>query len=309
MSRRVQRWILLIVLLVSGDASLLFAGPFDDVGIPSTSSQIKLWAEEVVEYAPSIGALDNANSMKAVGVADGLTVSLGDLDQPSLTSGQSSGSITVRLPHEVRNGPGWDLVVFENAFELGGDGFLFAELAYVEVSDNGIDFLRFPATSLTQSRLDLGFGSSFSAIHPTNVHNLAGKHPANEGTAFDFADLQSAPEVVSGDVSLRKIQFVRIVDIPGSASFDDPLVGPDGNILFPDQFGSPILDPWDTSPSGTGGFDLDAVGARYPLRRNKEPEYAGLLDTHSVPEPSSPFGLVSAGICFLVWLRRLERRR
>ncbi|MDA3833964.1 MAG: hypothetical protein PF495_11260, partial [Spirochaetales bacterium] len=52
------------------------------------------------------------------------------------------GSITMTFDPPVENGNGWDFAVFENAFN---DYNL--ELAYVEVSSNGNDFVRFDTVS------------------------------------------------------------------------------------------------------------------------------------------------------------------
>ena len=82
------------------------------------------------------------------------------------------GSITLLFDPPVRNGEGVDFAVFENSFS---DNFL--ELAWVEVSSNGIDFFRFYNISLTQSAVN-----SFGNIDPTNVTGLAGKYRRGFGT-------------------------------------------------------------------------------------------------------------------------------
>jgi len=167
-------------------------------------------------------------------------VSLGDLTEQQIAEGVPSGRITLAFAKPIRNRPGADFVVFENAFfslwNSGGAGYggVLAELAYVEVSANGVDFHRFPSVSLTPSPVG-GYGS----IDPTNVFGLAGKHinayGESWGTPFDL-----------GQLGLEQITHIRIVDIPGNGAFQD-------------SDGRPIHDAWRTT--GSGGFDLEAIGA------------------------------------------------
>ncbi|NEQ77568.1 MAG: calcium-binding protein [Okeania sp. SIO2C9] len=180
--------------------------------------------------------------------------SLGDLTQEQIDAGVPPGEITLTFDSGISNGAGADFAVFENGFNnLGG---IFAELAFVEVSSDGVNFARFPSDSLTEQPL-----GSFDVIDPTQVYNLAGKHVNNAsefegeffgsswGTPFDLDDLVNDPLVTSGAVDINAIRFVRIVDIPGNGSFLDAT-------------GDPIFDPWTTAPptATSGGFDLEAIG-------------------------------------------------
>jgi hypothetical protein len=163
----------------------------------------------------------------ATGMADGLeAVSLGD-----------SGVATLAFNPSIANGPGPDFAVFENGFS---DFFL--ELAFVEVSSNGVDFYRFPAISNFQDTVQMGpFDNSSD---PTTLHNLAGKYKSNFGTPFDLSELDSIQEL-----NLNQITHVRIVDVVGSIN---PLYGSQ------DINGNYINDPFST-PFPSGGFDLDAI--------------------------------------------------
>jgi hypothetical protein len=163
---------------------------------------------------------------KALGPAEGTShgvVSLGE-----------GGSITLTFDAPIVDGPGDDLAVFENSFS---DTFL--ELAFVEVSSDGEQFLRFDSAYLGNEPV-----GPFGTLDPAWVEGLAGKVAQGYGTPFDLALLAHRPEVISGQVKLDAITHVRIVDIVG-----------DGNIL--DSFGRPIYDPYPTI--GSAGFDLDAV--------------------------------------------------
>jgi len=211
------------------------------------------WAEQFSEYAPSPGVDTGWDDPSyALGPVTGDNwdiVSLGDLSAIAIGNGTSTGRITLDFVTPVRNLSGADFVVFENGFASeGGDGVagqIVGELAYVEVSSDGTDFARFPSRTLTPAAV-----GPYGTIDPTNVFNLAGKHGngygLSWGTPFDLSQLANDPRVLGGQVDLGAIRYVRIVDIPGSGNFTDSL-------------GAPIYDAWLTF--GSGGFDLEAVGA------------------------------------------------
>ena len=177
--------------------------------------------------------------------------SLGDMSAADLAAWRADpinnhcpGSITLTFDYAVTDGSGADFAVFEN----GGsnNNSIFAELAYVEVSTDGVNYAQFPSISLTPSAVGTG------NIDSTNVYNLAGKHSnlsksQSWGTPFDLDDLVNDANVVAGLVDLSEINYLKIVDIPGDGSFLDSL-------------GNPIYDAWSTSGPGPAGFDLDAVG-------------------------------------------------
>lgn len=219
------------------------------------------WADTVVDYAP---ALDTSGNHvvdpfwrfpgEALGPVTGdhfAVVSLGDLDADAIAAGLSPGSLTISFSQPIMNFTGADFAVFENGFTSGYDtggsgiGGVMAELAYVEVSSDGVHFARFPSVSLTEDPV-----GSYGSIDPTKVFNLAGKHVnaygKSWGTPFDLEDLVEDPFVLDGLVDLNAISQIRLIDIPGSGDFLDSL-------------GNPIYDAWVTW--GSGGADIEAIGA------------------------------------------------
>ncbi len=160
---------------------------------------------------------------KAYGKAEG--------DIFTIASLGNAGSITMVFPQPICDGPGADFAVFENGFS---DYFL--ELAFVEVSSDGVNFVRFPAWSFTAELI----GTYEVGVDPTDIEGFAGKYRAGFGTPFDLASLP-----VSATLDPQHIRFVRIVDIVG-----------DGATL--DSGWRPIYDP--TPTYGSGGFDLDGIG-------------------------------------------------
>jgi len=256
----------------------IYSGPTDtghaiDPAIPSNSPLFVEWANAILPLGSgTYFAARGSTSISLTGYN-----SLGDLDATQIANGDSPGYITVTFPTGIRNGPGHDFAVFENGFTYGSPNGLFAELAYVEVSSNGTDFVRFD--SISTNTAPVAGSGAFAGYDMSNVYNLAGKHASGYGTPFDLAELAHKPLVLSGHVDLDNIQYVRLRDIPGNGSFLDSL-------------GHPILDNWLTT--GTGGFDF-----RLPVGQ-------GVGVIHAVPEPVS-LTLLGVGGGFLV--RRRKGRR
>ncbi|MBG1262162.1 PEP-CTERM sorting domain-containing protein, partial [Nostoc commune] len=232
----------------------------------------------VKDYSPAPGVVPSfSNPAKALGAVTAQfddVVSLGELTADQLNAGVAPGQITLGFDSIIRNGTGADFAVFENGFEFSGG--TFAELAYVEVSTDGINFARFPSTSLTPNPV-----GSFGVVDSTDIFNLAGKHVNNGsdsfGTPFDLETLKTDSLVTSGLLNLNQINFVRLVDIPGRGDFLD-------------VSGRPIFDPYPTSPGG-GGFDLEAIG---------------VINATQVLEPSTLFGTCAA-IGLGAWLKRHKK--
>jgi hypothetical protein len=188
----------------------------------------------------SLGFASVGDSSMASGKAQSNgVVSLGD-----------GGVAICTFANPVRNGNGFDFAVFENSID---DSFL--ELAFIEVSSDGVNYFRFPARSLTDTTTQTG---SFGSTDPTNINNLAGKYRAGYGTPFDLQELSGKP-----GLNINAITHVKIIDVVGSIN---------NTYATRDNFNSKVNDPWPTGfPSG--GFDLDAVGVIY------ENTVAGLKET------------------------------
>src|ERR1700761_645592 len=85
---------------------------------------------------PSLGYASAGDSSLGTGPANGYTVSLGD-----------SGIAVLTFAHPIYNGAGPDFAVFENGFlNATNDSQAFLELGFVEVSSDGVNFTRFPAS-------------------------------------------------------------------------------------------------------------------------------------------------------------------
>ncbi len=260
------------VLCVFLNVTTAHAGPFAPAAGQPGSTAIAASSPSIVGWASGFqdlvrGPQDIANPGGALASVGSGNDALGPADGISVVSLGDGGHITLTFARPILNGPGFDLAVFENSFS---DTFL--ELAFVEVSSNGIDFARFAAVSQTSTATQVG---SFGALDPTNFHNLAGKYRASFGTPFDLSELAG----VSPNVDVNNISFVRIVDVVGA-------INPSFGSL--DSLGNLVNDPYPTA-FASGGFDLDAVAA-----------------LHMVPEPAG-WVLLVAGMAGVVWCLRRAR--
>lgn len=234
-------------------SSNTYAGPFPPAaGLPGSTAvaandpSIIGWSSGYNEYIPggnvdlqfqtpsmALGEAGNSNGSNNGFIFD--IVSLGE-----------GGSITLTFIEPIGNGEGSDFLVFENSFS---DTFL--ELAWVEVSSNGVDFARFDNASLTASPV-----GPFANIDTTDILGYAGKYRGGFGTPFDLEELATSllsnPSLDSL-VDTNRISHVRIVDISGDGTAFDSLAAPVGP--------NPIYDPYPST--GSAGFDLDAVAVMH----------------------------------------------
>lgn len=245
------------------------AGPYlptpGGAGLPAIAKNdpaIVSWATGFADYLPGPNVSTTFQTpQKALGAAVGDSfdvVSLGD-----------AGRITLTFGGRIVDGPGADFAVFENSFST-----TFLELARVEVSSDGLNFARFPAISFTPAPVG-GFGF----VDASDIDGFAGKWPQGFGTRFDLQSVAGAP-----GLDLANVRYVRLIDIVGNGSeFDD----------YPAAFGGPhpIYDPYPTT--GSGGFDLDAVGVMH-------------FAAAPVPEPAQ-FAQLGAGLVVLAWLKCRRR--
>jgi len=226
------------LLLLLAATTLAPAGSYPDAAglagstaIPKDSPLFVNWANGHAAYQPGSGVDPTWQAPpKAYGRA---TDSVYDI----LCLG-NGGSATLFFPLPIRDGPGADFAVFEN-----GISDYFLELAFVEVSSDGIHFTRFPTTSLTTTPVG-GFGE----LEPSDLDGFAGKYRIGFGTPFDLATLPDSPAL-----DKQHIRFVRLVDIIGDGTTKD-------------SANRPIYDP--TPTIGSGGFDLEAIGV---LHQNPDP--------------------------------------
>jgi hypothetical protein len=227
------------------------------------SSASGFYAEKVIDNSPGANQSAYFNDPSLLlGAPKGAGDAMASFDVYNLGVG---GAITLGFDNGkvLSDLPGTDFIVFENPIAYSGN--FFAELMFVEVSSDGVNFARFPTKSLTPSAV-----GPYGTINPANVSGFAGVHPvyANPdsntinpfdptvagGDAFDLSALLIDPLVQNNLVNLNAITQIRLIDILG-----------DGTVL--DSSGKPI---YDATGAGTNGADLDAIAI-----------------LHTVPEPGA----------------------
>ena len=187
----------------------------------------------------------------------GAGFSSGSLDVLTLGEG---GSVVLGFDVAIQDRPGADLAVFENGF--GGSFGVFAEVAWVEVSTDGVSFARFPSVwnpPASGPNTTMGSFANLAGGMPVmaNVNNDA-ESPFNPvhsgGEALDLQALASDPLVLGGQVDLQAVHFVRLVDVkPGET----------------DSLGAAI------GAGTSGGADIDAVAA---LHHDGQPAGGAVCD-------------------------------
>lgn len=257
MQRRIMQYIVAATaIFLVGKSTLAGAGPYTELGLEIADMNAWVTAVKEVIRGPidylqpelgdaTFGVEDNV--IGEIALSTGNTLSLGD-----------GGSITASFDSGISDGDGVDFAVFENGImnEFG----LFAEFGFVDVSSDGVAFAGFEAQTVRTTPV-----APFEEIDGTDYYNLAGDQPLGLGTGFDLAELAAHPLVLSGDVDLSNIRYVRVSDVIG-----------DG-VTF-DANSNPIYDPYST-PFATGGFDLNGIGVIH------------------VPEPTAAHSLSASASC------------
>lgn len=205
---------------------------FNDARISEWAASCTLQRGFMDIAQPSLGQVNFGTDTNAIGqpTTSLEVVSLGD-----------GGSAVLTFTTAVKNLAGPDFAVFENGFNEFEGSLAYLEFAFVEVSSDGINYVRFPPTYSGQVTQQY---SNADYIDGSLYKNLAGRDIWGFGTGFDLEELKDSPSL-----NVNAITHVRIVDVVGSIN---PQLG------SVDQFGTLINDPYPT-PFPSGGFDLAGV--------------------------------------------------
>lgn len=256
--------LVLTVFLAGGNALAApgdFDGPYQLHGV--TSDVANYWATYVVGSS-------NQNPQDNI---------LGEVDGSWAIGSPGGGWITVGFDQAITNGPGSDFAVWENGFNVGGTGRIYAELGYVDVSTDGDNWVEFPVAYLEVE-------SGVPNIDSTYVYNLAGNYEAHyipvdnrEGTPFNLDDILSTDAVLAGLVDPNEINYIRLRDIIGGGEGGDnwdqaTYFGYDQDHLICDGI------------AYGGGADWDAIGVM-----------------NAVPIPGAVW-LLGSGLLGLIGIRR-----
>ncbi|HET6429423.1 MAG TPA: hypothetical protein VFJ30_13495, partial [Phycisphaerae bacterium] len=259
----------------------------------------QFFASRVVSFDPGPGYAFFPDTNLALGGPRGAPPGAGSLDVVSL--GEQGELVLGFGPGQaLTDGPGEDLIVFENPLVFGP--YTFAELVRVGVSTNGQDYAFFPTwCGLTGpvepgQAIDITKVSGFAGCGPVYADVGGPGEPGNDvdpfdpaaagGDAFDLSALADDPLVIAAAVDLGRIYYVKLVDVLGDGterdSFDNPVYDPTGQIPdenTPDDWVSsadidaisvvnalpPVL-PGDANRDGQVGIaDLSAVADNYGM--------------------------------------------
>lgn len=215
------------------------------------------FADQVVQVTAGPHSAFDPNLM--LGQPQGFGSALGSFD---IFSPGVGGSVVLRLTAVAKDGPGTDLIVYENPFFVHGGSSptdTFIECLFVEVSSNGISFARFPTAYFGPVGPHLGplgqmlgvpsgWYRGFAGLYTVSAGPILDVDPLDVvdggGDAFDFADLANHPLVLQGEVQLDHIRYVRLVDVQGGSTVAD-----NGAVI------------WDAGDASFSTAEIDAVCA------------------------------------------------
>jgi hypothetical protein len=198
----------------------LQSGPQDETDEPLVCSSELPYATVVLSYDLGENA-GMGTAEEALGPPEPGSPMSGSMRVLSLGIG---GQITLGFGgREFEDGPGADLIIWENAFWIGGDPQSpFTELGQISVSEDGETWTDFPCDPLAEDALNSGC----AGVQPRQPFEICETIPLEStivgGDVFDLAD-----------IGVERARYVRIVDL-----------SQDGE-----------------APSA--GFDVDAIGAVY----------------------------------------------
>ena len=189
-----------------GDDNDAGAQPDATTGPDAASYDPDRFITSVVSFTPGPGSGFGQNRLPGIvygpphGVASGCS---GSTDVCSLGNG---GEIVVEFVNNaIVDGPGVDLLVFENPFVAGcGDpSMVYAEPGEVSVSDDGVNWSTFPCTATSYP---YGQCAGWHPVYSSPTNGISPLDPATAGgDPFDLADL-----------GITHAKYVRVRDM-GSA--------------------------------------------------------------------------------------------
>ncbi len=208
-------------------------------------------ADEVVE-APGQSNADFGDASLAVNGVRGCGDGCGSLDVFSLgyAAGEDNYLVLRWSGRRVTDGPGADLVVFENAFDRGG-GDVFMDLLVVAVSRDGTSWVEFPHDyqhpDETVYVTDPARWPGFAGRTPVRLHEEENPvdpfdREAAGGDAFDLADLP-AGDAEADAIRAEGFVYLRLETAPSRENPDT---------------GAPYV-----HEGISNGADVDGVYARY----------------------------------------------
>lgn len=198
-----------------------------------------LWADVVVDAPGSDPALPFGDPALAANGAYGEGCCAGGLDVYAVSPALGRTHLTLAFSAgRVLDGPGPDLVVFENPFDVASGG-RFMDPAIVEVSSDGRTFVAFPHAYVGPPdtwTADPSDWEGFAGIEPvayTEEEPSDPLDPASGGDRFDLADL---PGSEGEQVRSAGVLQVRVRPAPEGLPRDPVSDGPDVDGVYALRF-------------------------------------------------------------------------
>lgn len=239
---------------ILGRRALLATGLVALVLAPGFGTPVTPYAGEITSLDPGPFA-DFGVEENMLGPPEGFGAGAGSTDVYTLGV---QGEVVLELDTKAWDGPGTDLIVFENPFIVAGSFWdAYVDALYVEVSSNGTDFARFPndfdgpagpyLSGSFQLGADVAYYDGFAGVLPVNAFPPT-VEPLDVvkagGDAFDLEDLAAHPLVLTGHLDLQKVTHIRLIDVEAGVNMDDA-----GDVI------------WDCGFPDFASADVDAVVA------------------------------------------------
>lgn len=206
----------------------VLVGAFVLAGTWPTLAHADPYADGVWAFVPGTDAGFGQDLLPDVvtGPPEGAGATAGSSDVVSL--GDGGMIVLVFRDNVVFDGPGDDLVVYENAFHIGSpDGPIFTEYAYVQVSADGRHFFDVPHDAATFEGL-----AGQTPVYANSSNGIDPLSAEGGGDRFDIAQ-----------TGLSFVRYVRLLDVGSDI----------------DDIGNHVI------PAGKAGFDLDAAAALHSV--------------------------------------------
>jgi len=209
---------------------------------------------DLVVDAPGATGDGHGDPSRAVNGVRGGGTHAGSLDVYSLDY-RSRRSLTLAIDgHAIIDGPGADLVVFENPFQETSRDASFMDPVVVEVSADGERWLAFPHDYVAPDEgvyephpeLWEGFAGVTPVLLHAETNPIDAFDPRAGGDAFDLAELVGTDAVTNALAEQLRTEGVRFVRLTSAAV----LVNPDTGVPFPRD-------------TVSDGADIDGVVVRH----------------------------------------------
>jgi hypothetical protein len=186
------------------------------LGVQNIDERIVSWATECRLTRGYKDIANPADGLAQFGTVDEALGFASNVNTDAVSLGHG-GIAILEFDRPIINGDGIDFAVFENSFN---DSYL--ELAFVEVSSDGENFVRFPSTSYTQTTVQAGE----EGVDPRYINNLAGKYTIGWGTPFDLEELRDV-----ADLDINNVKYVKLIDVVGTIDPEYATFDSHGNII------------------------------------------------------------------------------